>query len=143
MNATQATATMPMGINHFPSVNGPATSLWRPDVTRIKIGAPYEVYRPMTAALRTPLQLRGGETRWREYAPGERVERGGAEPEQATDASENNHKPNGIYRSARGWVHALEPPRAWERVVAREREHGARRVDALRRAAHELHFQPV
>ena len=50
-NDTHATAMMPIGMYHLPRVNGPGTSLSRPDVMRKKMGAAYDVYRPMTAEL--------------------------------------------------------------------------------------------
>jgi hypothetical protein len=36
---THATAMMPIGKYHFPRVNGPGTSLFRPEVIRRKMGA--------------------------------------------------------------------------------------------------------
>ena len=50
-NVTHATAMMPMGMYQRPSVNGPGTSLSRPEVIRRKMGAAYEVYSPITADL--------------------------------------------------------------------------------------------
>lgn len=39
MKVTHITATAPIGVDNFPKVNGPGTSLSRPDVIRRKIGA--------------------------------------------------------------------------------------------------------
>ena len=48
---TQDTATTPIGMYHRPRVNGPGTSLSRPEVMRRKMGVTYEVYKPITAEL--------------------------------------------------------------------------------------------
>lgn len=52
MNTTQTTATEPIGVDHRPRVKGPGTSLFRPEVIRRNMGVVYEVYRPITDALR-------------------------------------------------------------------------------------------
>lgn len=54
MNATHAQAIAPMGRYHFPSENGPGTSLSLPEVMRRKTGVTYDVYKPITAALNKP-----------------------------------------------------------------------------------------
>ena len=51
IKATQETAIIPMGRYHLPRVNGPGTSLSRPEVIRRKMGVAYEVYNPITDAL--------------------------------------------------------------------------------------------
>lgn len=71
--------------------------------------------------------------------PSERRQRRLREPEKAANTSEHDNEPHRVDRRARVRVHALPPARSGQRVVAREREHDARRVDALRRARHVLH----
>ena len=51
-NITHETATMPIGRYHFPKENGPGTSLFLPEVMRSSMGVAYELYRPITEALR-------------------------------------------------------------------------------------------
>ena len=51
MKLTQDTATMPMGMYHFPSVNGPGWSLVLPEVILRNMGVTYETYSPITDAL--------------------------------------------------------------------------------------------
>ena len=43
INVTQETATMPMGMYHLPSENGPGWRRFRPEVMRRKIGVTYDV----------------------------------------------------------------------------------------------------
>ena len=57
---THATATIPIGMYHFPREKGPGCSLLRPDVMRRKIGVTYDVYRPITDALRTRVSTPDG-----------------------------------------------------------------------------------
>lgn len=43
MKDTHATAILPQGMYHFPRLNGPGTSLSRPEVIRKNIGVAYDV----------------------------------------------------------------------------------------------------
>ena len=52
MNTTQTTAVEPIGVDQRPRVKGPGTSLFRPEVIRRNMGVVYEVYNPITEALR-------------------------------------------------------------------------------------------
>ena len=42
-NATHATATVPIGVDHRPRANGPGMSFVRPEVILRKMGVAYEV----------------------------------------------------------------------------------------------------
>ena len=137
MNDTHDTATAPMGKYHFPSENGPGTSLSLPEVIRRNMGVTYDVYRPMTAELCTISAQRGGDAE-EEDAPSERRERGLGEAEHAADAREDDDEPHAVDGRLRVRVDALPPARAGQRVVARECEDDARGVDDLRGARHVL-----
>lgn len=52
MKETHATAITPIGVAHLPRVKGPGTNLSLPEVMRRNMGAAYEVYNPITEALR-------------------------------------------------------------------------------------------
>jgi hypothetical protein len=43
IKVTHATAMMPMGMYHFPRVNVPGTSLFRPEVIRRRMGVAYDM----------------------------------------------------------------------------------------------------
>ena len=60
MKVTHATAMIPTGMYHLPSENGPGWRRFRPDVMRRKIGVTYDVYRPITDALRTRVSTPDG-----------------------------------------------------------------------------------
>ncbi len=133
---TQAMAIVPEAIDHLPSENGPGLNVFRPDVTRKTIGVMYDIYSAMTDALSPDVSRNPGLRYLEDDVPSERRERGRREAHEGKDCARAHDEPHRVHRRACTRMDLLPPPRPRECVVPREREHDARRVDALRRASH-------